>query len=95
MMSQEADSVKVVLNAVSPADQIFEFMLNALRLNDGFAEDIFLKRTRLTAGALMDATAPAREKGLIERSSDGLWKPSELGARFLNDLQSEFIVEGA
>jgi len=43
----------------------------------------------------MDATKVAREKGLIERGNDGFWKPSILGARFLNDLQAEFIVESA
>jgi len=93
MMSQEAESLDTALKAVSPADRMFEFMLNALRLNDGFAEEMFLQRTVLSADNLMDATKVAREKGLIERGNDGFWKPSPLGARFLNDLQAEFIVE--
>ena len=95
MMSQEAQRPRTALNALSPADRLFEFMLNALRLNDGFAEEMFLQRTALSADILMDATKVAREKGLIERGNDGFWKPSELGARFLNDLQAEFIVESA
>jgi oxygen-independent coproporphyrinogen-3 oxidase len=95
MMSQEAESASSALTALSPADQMFEFMLNALRLNDGFAEEMFLQRTALSADNLMNATQKAREKGLIERWDDGLWRPSELGARFLNDLQAEFIVESA
>jgi len=93
MISQEADSGGAALNALSTDDRMFEFMLNALRLNDGFAEEIFLERTALSADNLMNATEAAREKGLIERGDDGLWKPSKLGARFLNDLQAEFIVE--
>jgi len=93
MMSQEADSAATALKALSPADRMFEFMLNALRLNDGFAEELFIQRTDLSADDLMNATREAREKGLIERSHDGFWKPSKLGARFLNDLQAEFIVE--
>lgn len=77
------------------ADLMFEFMLNALRLNDGFAEDIFVDRTGLSSEELMDSTRQAREKGLLERNVGGLWKPTDLGRRFLNDLQSEFIVNGA
>jgi len=95
MMSQEADGASTALNALSPADRMFEFMLNALRLNDGFAEELFLQRTALSADDLMSATEVAREKGLIERRDSGLWKPSKLGARFLNDLQAEFIVDSA
>jgi hypothetical protein len=64
-------------------------------LNSGFAEDLFVKRTSLSGDDLMLATVAAREKGLIERSADGFWRPTELGGRFLNDLQSEFIVESA
>jgi putative oxygen-independent coproporphyrinogen III oxidase len=93
MMSQEAEKTETALVAVGPADQMFEFMLNALRLHEGFAEELFLERTNLSAKDLMDATVQVREKGLMERSLDGFWKPSVLGARFLNDLQSEFIVE--
>jgi putative oxygen-independent coproporphyrinogen III oxidase len=92
MMSQEAASVNAGLNALTPADRMFEFMLNALRLNDGFAEELFFERTALSADNLMDATKVAREKKLIERGRDGFWKPSKLGARFLNDLQAEFII---
>jgi len=95
MMSQEAEGVSTALTALSPADRMFEFMLNALRLNAGFTEELFLRRTDLSAEDLMDATIKAREKGLIERRDDGFWQPSKLGARFLNDLQAEFIVESA
>ena len=83
------------MTALGPADRVFEFMLNALRLCSGFSEELFVERTTLTADDLMIATAGAREKGLIERSADGFWKPTELGGRFLNDLQSEFIIESA
>jgi len=92
MMSQESANVSTGLNALTPADRLLEFMLNALRLNDGFSEDLFHKRTALSADDLMDATQAAREKGLIERKRNGVWKPSKLGARFLNDLQAEFIA---
>jgi len=44
---------------------------------------------------LEQATAEVRRKGLLERNRVGNWRPTELGARFLNDLQAEFIVEEA
>jgi len=92
MMSQEAANVSTGLNALTPADRMLEFMLNALRLNDGFSEDLFHQRTAISADDLMDATRSAREKGLVERKRHGIWKPSKLGARFLNYLQAEFIA---
>jgi len=92
MMSQEAANVSTGLNALTPADRMLEFMLNALRLNDGFSEELFHQRTAISADDLMDATRSAREKGLVERKRHGIWKPSRLGARFLNDLQAEFIA---
>jgi hypothetical protein len=39
----------------------------------------------------MRASKNARRRGLIERDISEIWRPTELGARFLNDLQAEFI----
>lgn len=72
-------------------DLIFDFMLNALRLTDGFSEALFRDRTGLSSGTLSIAMEKARQRGLIERDSGQNWRPTELGGRFLNDLQSEFI----
>lgn len=76
---------------LAPDDLVFEFMLNALRLNGGFSESLFEDRTGLSAGVLMQAAGNARRRGLIERAASGTWRPTELGGRFLNDLQSEFV----
>jgi putative oxygen-independent coproporphyrinogen III oxidase len=95
MISQEAAATDTELTALSQADLVLEFMLNALRLNDGFAEEVFVARTGLSLSELEQAAAEARRKGLLERNVEGIWKPTDLGKRFLNDLQSEFIVEGA
>ena len=95
MMSQESDTFESSLTMLDRADLIFEFMLNALRLSDGFAETDFTARTGLTVADLENATVTGRAKGLIERDVGGLWRPTEFGRRFLNDLQSEFIVETA
>jgi oxygen-independent coproporphyrinogen-3 oxidase len=77
------------------SDLTFEFMLNALRLSDGFSESTFCDTTGLTAAALYAATNGARERGLLERSDNGVWHPTNLGGRFLNDLQSEFLSDDA
>jgi len=93
MIAQEAPVVSKELKSLSPSDLVFEFMLNSLRLSDGFTEEVFIARTGLPISELEQATAEARRKGLLERNKEGIWKPTELGSRFLNDLQSEFIVE--
>ena len=95
MISQETPAASTELTPVAGADLIFEFMLNALRLDEGFHESTFVERTGLSIADLGDAASTARQKGLIERTQEGLWRPTELGHRFLNDLQSEFITEMA
>lgn len=76
---------------ISDDDQLFEFMLNALRLVDGFPEGLFTERTGLSRDELAAAMAGPLEKGLVVRSDEGVWKPTSLGRRFLNDLQAEFL----
>ena len=95
MMSQESVDFEAKMSKLAQADLIFEFMLNALRLSAGFTEKDFTDRTGLSAADLLNATVTAREKGLIERDGDRLWRPTGLGTRFLNDLQSEFILDTA
>lgn len=94
MMRQEAKELRTNKIALRAKDLMFEFMLNALRLSAGFAEEDFVARTGLAATDLMTATQSARKKGLIQRGDGGIWQPTDLGSRFLNDLQAEFIVDG-
>ncbi len=69
----------------------FEFMLNALRLKDGFALARFTERTGLPLTAIQQALAQAEARGLVER--DFTWlKPSVRGFDFLNDLQALFLT---
>ncbi len=69
----------------------FEYLLNALRLVDGFDEADFEDRTGLSRETLRELSESALEKGLIGRKEGGIWCPTELGRRFLNDLQAEFL----
>jgi oxygen-independent coproporphyrinogen-3 oxidase len=75
---------------IAVKDLPFEFMLNALRLNEGFTSRCFESRTGLGAGVFGAAMHDSAARGLIDSSGDG-WKPTELGRRFLNDLQSRFL----
>jgi oxygen-independent coproporphyrinogen-3 oxidase len=73
-------------------DLVFEFMLNVLRLRSGFAPALFAERTGLDLAALEPGLALAQQRGLLER--DAVWiRPTELGMRFLNDLQALFLPE--
>ncbi|NMM13490.1 MAG: oxygen-independent coproporphyrinogen III oxidase-like protein [Rhodoferax sp.] len=75
---------------VSRADLPFEFMLNALRLKDGFSLQQFSERTGLAITAIQKGLEEAERKGLIERDFARI-KPSVRGFDFLNDLQSLFL----
>ena len=70
----------------------FEFMLNALRLTEGFEVRLFTERTGLSLN-LLDATLNAAEaKGLLLRDHLRI-APTLLGQRFLNDLQQMFLPD--
>ena len=68
----------------------FEFMLNTLRLTGGFNPNLFGERTGMSINAIDKALDAAEAKGLIYRDFK-LIKPTELGQRFLNDLQEMFL----
>ena len=75
---------------VAIAELPFEFMLNALRLNEGFPAHVFESRTGLPLAGIEPTLTRARERGLVEPTAVG-WKPTDLGRRFLNDLQLSFL----
>lgn len=77
---------------VEPDELPFEFMLNALRLREGFDLAAFELATGLPGKAVEHPIAMAKAKGLIEETRPESWRPSELGWRFLNDLQELFLV---
>ncbi|MBV9892019.1 MAG: oxygen-independent coproporphyrinogen III oxidase-like protein [Rhizobacter sp.] len=75
---------------VARADLAFEFMLNALRLRDGFAIGRFVERTGLALSTIERALEAAERRGLVER--DLQWvRPTALGFDFLSDLQQLFL----
>jgi oxygen-independent coproporphyrinogen-3 oxidase len=76
---------------VPRADLAFEFMLNALRLKNGFALTQFSERTGLAITAIQKGLEEAEKKGLIERDFANV-KPTVRGFDFLNDLQALFLA---
>ena len=69
----------------------FEFMLNVLRLTEGFDPRLLIERTGLTINAVEAGLNEAEAKGLLYRDHK-LIRPTELGQRFLNDLQEMFLA---
>jgi oxygen-independent coproporphyrinogen-3 oxidase len=76
--------------SVPEAELPFEYMLNALRLHEGFTLADFEHTTRLAAHTIEPRLAALATRALIAET-DGRWRPTELGFRFLNDLQAAFL----
>ncbi|MBO0991356.1 oxygen-independent coproporphyrinogen III oxidase-like protein [Delftia sp. SD083] len=77
---------------VRRADLPFEYMLNALRLREGFALQDFMERTGLPLSSIAKGLDAAQAKGLITRDL-GRVVPTERGFDFLSDLQELFLAE--
>ena len=75
---------------VAASDLPFEFMLNALRLKDGFDLALFAERTGLGPTALEPPLSRAVERGLLVRQGEHV-APSARGFDFLSDLQQAFL----
>jgi oxygen-independent coproporphyrinogen-3 oxidase len=76
---------------VPRADLPFEFMLNALRLREGFALAQFGERTGLGPSVIESALHEAECRGLIERTLTWV-RPTQRGFDFLSDLQGLFLA---
>ena len=74
-----------------PARELpFEFMLNALRLVEGFSPGLFPARTGLAAPVIEAKMKEGEQKGLLERTADRI-RPTGRGRLFLNDLTGLFL----
>jgi len=85
-----AQSTLAEEKTIPTAELPFEFMLNALRLQDGFSVSLLTERTGLAVSVIEQQLQQAEKQGLIERD----WKrirPSARGQRFLNELLELFL----
>lgn len=74
---------------LSRDDLTLEFMMNALRLVDGFDESLFVQHTALSLLDISERLDRATERGMIRREGDRI-VPTDLGINYLNDLLQIF-----
>jgi oxygen-independent coproporphyrinogen-3 oxidase len=79
-------------HAVETRELPFEFMMNALRLNDGFDAALFAQRAGLPLAVIEAPLRKAETRGLIARDLERI-RPTPLGQRFLNELLQLFLPE--
>jgi len=74
-----------------PADELpFEFMMNALRMNEGFRRELFESVTGLPLQVVETELIAARRDGLLAIDGETI-RPTVLGRRFLNELLQRFL----
>lgn len=77
-------------HTVQAGDLPFEFLMNGLRLTDGFTVAAFEERTGLAIGTIAAELARAAAAGLLE-ATEGGYRPTRRGRDFLNDLLGLFL----
>jgi len=75
---------------IAPRELPFEFMLNALRLVEGYPDELFAARTGLPPVLIEAGLRRAEAARFLERSA-GRIRPTMQGRRFLNDLVALFL----
>ncbi|MBP6298930.1 MAG: radical SAM family heme chaperone HemW, partial [Arenimonas sp.] len=74
---------------ITEANRPFDYMLNALRLHDGFSLNDFEYRTGLSRTAIQSELQKAISEQWLQQHGDWI-KPTELGMRFANDVMGLF-----
>ena len=77
---------------VNEDEVVLEFMINAMRLVDGFDRHTFETRTNVGLRSIEARLATLQSRGLIKRHADTI-RATESGIRFLNEIQSEFLPD--
>jgi oxygen-independent coproporphyrinogen-3 oxidase len=81
----------ITWSAVPIEQRPFEYLLNALRLVEGFDEAGFAIATGTPYETIADAVSALCRRGLLEPAPQGRWRASKVGQRFLNDILVEFL----
>ncbi|HHF7345237.1 TPA: radical SAM family heme chaperone HemW [Legionella feeleii] len=77
---------------VAPDSLLFEFMLNATRLEQAIPHALFSERTGLPFDRLHPLLVHAASKGLITLD-ERFWQITPFGRRYTNDLQALFLPD--
>lgn len=75
---------------IEPSRRPFEFMLNALRLHEGFAWSQFEARTGLSRAEIASPLSAAIAEGWLQDDGERV-RPTERGRRFTNDVLELFL----
>jgi oxygen-independent coproporphyrinogen-3 oxidase len=84
------EGVIISEQVLSRNDLAIEFMMNALRLSDGFPVALFRERTGLPITVVEEPLRRAEQQEMILWTLDSI-KPTEQGRLFLNDLLAMFL----
>ena len=85
---------KVGGSGIVPNQQVpFEFMMNALRLNDGFEIDVFTARSGLTQAAIQPLLDQHSSQGLIKFNNERI-RPTNFGHNMLNNMLEDYLSLG-
>lgn len=85
-----SSTMKAHERVVLDSDKAFEFMLNTLRLMDGFPRALISERSLVDTDKVMFTVQQLAEKGLLEITPERI-TPTELGKRFVNDMVEAFL----
>ena len=85
IQQNKMSSRKKVVDSLS-----FEFMLNSLRLIDGFDSGLFESRTGLSIESVRSQIKEAEKLNLLDLRDNWI-KPTKNGYSFLNELQEIFL----
>ena len=91
---QAGSPTAITRQPVKAADLPFEFMMNALRLADGFETHLFSERTGLGWNAIEPGLERLADRGLLVIEGS-LCKPTPLGLQFLNEMLVSLLPESA
>jgi len=83
----------VLEHEVAAGDRAFEFVMNALRLTEGFVPALFQSHTGLALSAIQKQLEVAEQQKLITWTHDRI-QPTCRGRRYLNDLLGIFMSDG-
>ncbi|RKZ35284.1 MAG: oxygen-independent coproporphyrinogen III oxidase-like protein, partial [Gammaproteobacteria bacterium] len=89
-MAQAGNEHRQKRQVLSPADKRTEFLLNALRLTDGFTPELFVRTTGLSMAQLAPGLESARLAGLLGNEPERV-RPTSKGRRYLNNLLQHFV----
>ncbi len=77
---------------IEASERSFEFMLNALRLIDGFTQTHFVQTTGLAFAVVQQQVDAFVQSGLMIKNGESI-RLSKKGLDFLNDVQLEFLPD--